>query len=78
MSIKIEKGIDIPEKKVGKKRKYPFDKMEVGDSFLYDKEKYSRKVLNKLNTCARVYGKSRDVKFSFRKQGDFLRCWRIK
>lgn len=34
--MKIEKGIPIPETKLGRPRKYDFDTMEVGDSVLLD------------------------------------------
>ena len=35
MEIKIEKGVPVPPKSRngGRKLKYPFDQMEVGDSF---------------------------------------------
>lgn len=34
MAIEIEKGVPIPDEATGLREKYPFKKMEVGDSFL--------------------------------------------
>ena len=51
MTITIEKGIPIPARKPGggRKPKYPFDQMEVGDSILLDsKSGMSKKIREKL------------------------------
>lgn len=34
--IAIDKGIPIPNPESGRRRKYPFDKMEVGDSIFIE------------------------------------------
>lgn len=36
--IKIEKGVELPDKSSGRPPKYPFAQLEVGDSFLADKK----------------------------------------
>lgn len=33
MPVKIEKGIPLPNNRIVRKPRYPFDEMEVGDSF---------------------------------------------
>ena len=71
--FKIEKGIPIPEGKgTGRKIKYPFNKMEVGDSILCDK----RSVLSAGNSWARRNFPER--KFKSQKEGDKTRLWRVK
>lgn len=87
--IRVEKGIQIPKintviisKYKKYQGKYPFDKMSVGDSFLWPK-KYSRSTLIYASNCARNFCKKNDNcknwKFSCRKWGnDRLRIWRVK
>lgn len=50
----------------------PFDKMEVGDSFLFPPEQKSR-----IRMSARRYVRDRQWKFVFREQQGQWRCWRI-
>jgi len=74
--VKIEKGIPVPPKKQSKKKqvrheKYPFSKMEIGDSFL-SKEPQAR-----VNSSAYVFGKKTGMKFKIRSVGKGCRCWRI-
>jgi len=65
--LKIDKGIPLPARK-GRAKKYPFDQMDIGDSFLvpvgatksdssiYSSMSQAKKRLNINLTCARVDG----------------------
>lgn len=53
-------------------RKYPFNKMEVGDSFAVEKENR-----HLCSNAASHHGRNHGKKFSVRKHGDEYRCWRI-
>ena len=84
--IKIDKDIPIPDKCPndgrGRKVKYPFRQMEVGDSFLYE-EPFSQAAQAKLHSCAYAFKKNnpekKNWKFTVRKvEGDKIRVWRIK
>ena len=84
--IKIEKNVPIPDKCPndgrGKKSKYPFEKMEVGDSFLHD-EPYSHAAQTRLHNAARNFKNYHrdkfDWKFTVRKvEGNKIRVWRVK
>jgi len=65
MEFKIEKGIEIPDGW----SKYPFSKMEVGDSFF---------VKTKSGKSAYMYSKRHGMRFTVRKEGDGFRIWRIE
>lgn len=76
---KVEKNIPIPSKK--NRSIYPFQIMEVGDSFLVscinkiELESYRQRV-----TLAiwRYYKKNNDVKFQTKTTDKGVRVWRIK
>jgi hypothetical protein len=56
MKYKIEKNIEqIGRKKGGRSTKYPFHKMEVGDSFIIHK-KYTRLLMTYASNAGRKYG----------------------
>lgn len=78
MKIKIEKGIPVPNKNL--KIQYPFDEMEVVDSFFIDSNNMDiNKLQIKIATKATYY-KSRinnKVKFTCKKVDNGVRCWRI-
>ena len=67
----IEKGIVVP-KRWGSK--YPFEEMEVGDSF------FAKANSGSLLTMAKYFIKKNknDWKFVSRKEGDGVRIWRTK
>jgi len=74
--IKIEKNVPIPNKKrSGRKTKYPFDKMEIGDSFFTDN------ILPiALYQAAHHWNKRSGNKYRWKayKEGEFgARIWRI-
>lgn len=66
--MKVEPGISIP-------KNYPFEQMNVGDSFAVPPEDRRSKV----NVAAKRYGDKHGMKFTVRLMPDrTLRCWRIK
>ena len=68
----INKGIPIPLIAVNSV-KYPFAKMEVGDSFDICEKEYS-----KLKAPASRYGKRHNKFFTVRKTLTGGTCWRVK
>ena len=63
----IDKGIPLP-------KRYPFDQMEVGDSFAVP-EGINR---TRVSVAAMRYGRDHGMKFTVRQMPDrSLRCWRI-
>lgn len=75
MSIEIEKGIPIPSRKTGRKpgsSKYPFDSMEVWDSFCASTSRAS------LASAARRWAKHNNPKAKFTTKVDVhgTRIWR--
>jgi hypothetical protein len=83
MQFKIEKNVPMPEKNTarrpGRKAKYPFKEMKVGDSFSFGK--YTPSAQRSLITCANSFVKRTKAKseFTARKMNDgTLRVWRTK
>jgi hypothetical protein len=71
--IKIEKGIEIP---MSARAMYPFSKMQVGDSFEFDKKKYQT-----VKSASRYFRKTHkpEWKFVCRTVADGkCRIWRYK
>lgn len=73
----IEKNKPIPEKNVGTTRKYPFHKMEVGDSFSFDIDAVS---VHTVRSSAYAFAKKseKNVRFSFRVVNATGTCWRVE
>ncbi len=69
--IKVEKNIPIPPFR--KTLKYPFEGMEVGDSFFVTDVKR-----NNLAITARKYGSKTGKKFLVRDVKGGVRCWRVE
>jgi hypothetical protein len=66
--MKVEKNVPIPTR-------YPFDKMDVGDSFIVSPE-IARSTVT---VAAGRYGEKHNMKFTVRKYKDgAYRCWRIE
>lgn len=82
MEIKIDKNVPIPNRKyIGRKSKYAYSKMEIGDSFLVKCSSENLfKVQNTLNTSSRTHGlKSTPAKkFKTARMDGGVRVWRIK
>lgn len=67
--IQIDKNVPVP-KHNGKHSEYPFDSMEVGDSF-----SVAWILAASVRNC---YSRYKPKKFSTRKMGDNIRVWRIE
>lgn len=66
--LPIDKGIPVP-------RKYPFDQMEVGDSFAVPPDTHRTTV----SIAALRYGRKHGMRFVTRTMPDrTLRCWRVE
>lgn len=78
MTYTIEKGIAIPNKRT-RRSKYPFDEMELGDSFFVPAKKTQKIVVlrsNLLTLAKRADGSEK--KFTTAIQIDGVRIWRIR
>lgn len=75
--IKIDKDVPIPPD--NKNKRFPFDKMEVGDSFLYSESNNESAVRN---ACMLWKGYVKraglDWKFTVRKMDEGVRIWRVE
>ena len=72
----VEKNIPLPFIFRIEKRKYPFEEMEVGDSFFITlKEKDLRKRQISISSAGKHLGPK---KFITRKCDGGIRCWRIE
>lgn len=68
--MKIEKSVPLPKGR-GNRIDYPFDKMEVGDSFVAE--------IETVRGSSFYYGSKNNKKFVTRKQKDgTYRCWRVE
>lgn len=79
--IKIDKGIDIPKGKSGRKEKYPLNEMEIGDSFFVENAGIDNVLLQrKISAVVSNRSKRMDSGFSVRREEDPLgvRVFRIK
>lgn len=79
----IEKNVPIPDvaTKQHQNKKYPFDNMDVGDSFLVQSSKDAHyKTRHAIAAYASVYGKKNGKKFtSLGNESDFtVRVWRVE
>jgi len=68
--FEIEKGIPLPARP---NKVYPFDQMEVGDSFLIPDHKYRA-----VQAAASRAGKCSGKRFTVRNTKEGYRCWRIE
>ena len=67
--IEIEDDVPLPDPATT--RRYPFNKMKVGQSFTADK-----KVISSVAANHKV--RPQDGRFTSRREGDHYRVWRIK
>lgn len=66
--IRVDKDVPIP-------KRYPFEQMEVGDSFAVP-EGINR---TRVSVAAMRYGREHKMKFTVRQMPDrSLRCWRVE
>lgn len=75
---KIDKKIPFPEwgRKRGRPLKYPWDDMEVGDSFMFTKGS-SKQNASQQAYLASIRLRPKSFKSAKDEEGNF-RCWRIK
>jgi len=83
MEIEIEKNIPIPEKPLRKRRgKYPFIKMEIGDSFAVKitNEWNGKNIKNSLYSSYKNFKRRFKMNWNFaiRILENEVRIWRIK
>ena len=82
-NIVIEKNIPIAKKeRKGMNSEYPWDKMEIGDSFHVDvpEGKKINTVQSSVHAIARIYAlyNHLNIKFTTRKEEGGFRIWRIE
>lgn len=70
--FKIEYGIPLTSRKAGRKTKYPFNNMGIGDSFAFP-----AKAMRSVRSRAFQIHKKTGFKFAFRTTDDKARCWRV-
>lgn len=75
--IQVEKGVPLPEFRPrgglgGVKRIYPWERMEVGDSFLFPDGMLASSAHNSARAAS-----YRGREFKVAKVGNRFRCWRI-
>lgn len=73
--IKVQKNIPIPKTSQGRPAKYPFNTMDVGDSFEV-KDAPKNTVLNAAVSWASRHNKK--AKFSIRHDNGKTRIWRTR
>jgi hypothetical protein len=72
MAVILEDGIPIPDTLRKRAEKYPFDTMEVGQSFLLNGG-----VKNPKNLAARARTKHKPKRFNAAETPDGWRIWRV-
>lgn len=72
--FKIEKGVPVPKSGGQGIGKYPFNKMEVGDSVFFSGSKYS---IGAVRTASLNWARYNGKKVMSRKEGDGVRIWRV-
>lgn len=67
--IVIEKNIPVPARVTGKRSKYPWQQMEIGDSFFTE----SNAIRALISTRHKVY----PARYKYANEGNGVRVWRI-
>lgn len=80
MMYTIEANIPVAKKQMPRRLnakcyRYPFDKMEVGDSFFFEGHPITGSA--NVRAAAQIWGKRRGRKFTVRAVPDGYRVWRI-
>ncbi|HDR9153808.1 DUF7303 family protein [Burkholderia vietnamiensis] len=71
----IEKGLPIPAPTRGRPQRYPFSKLEIGDSFFVEGDPSAR--LKELSNCANYHRRFHGGNFVVRAVDGGVRVWRI-
>ena len=72
----IESNIPMPASQRGAKEKYPFSKLEAGQSFLVAEE--GTKLNNVRTACTYAQKRMEGRKFICRAEGSGVRVWRVE
>tara|TARA_R100000742_G_C4273256_1_gene92761 strand:- start:88 stop:348 length:261 start_codon:yes stop_codon:yes gene_type:complete len=81
--VKIDKGIPLPTD-MRNELKYPFDKMETGDSIFFPlgEEDNAQRMKNRLSQATRTYGKKQEpeqhfvIRYRLENEVSGVRVWR--
>jgi hypothetical protein len=76
-AYEIEKGVPLPPRirnREANRSKYPFTRMQVGDSFFVR----GRQAMNRIRTAASWAAARHGMKFSCHKMDGGIRVWRTK
>lgn len=76
----LEDDIPAPTTKTGPKRKYPLDRMKVGQSFEVPLKHTSYQIMvGRIRSAIKTYKIDKSWKFVFAKtENNGVRCWRTK
>ncbi|MBN3822328.1 hypothetical protein G3O00_01680 [Burkholderia sp. Ac-20384] len=72
----IEKGLPIPSPMRGRPQRYPFSRMEIGDSFFVAGEQAA--LLKELSNCANYHRRRHGGNFVVRAVDGGVRAWRVE
>ena len=73
--FKIEKNIQTPRRKYQSRKNYPFDKLEIGDSFFVPETRTSKRSIAAYSS---LMGKLLNKRFITKTQENGVRIWRIE
>lgn len=73
MTIKVDKGISIPNPYRGREAVYPWKNMNIGDSILVPNLK-----IGSVASAAGSYGRNHGVRFISRTVEGGVRVWRVE
>ena len=79
--FQIESGVEIPpQSQPLRKTKYPFNRLNVGDSFVFpvSTDEDREAIQNRLQSAAANWGRSRGMRFVTRRVTQGIRVWRVK
>ena len=82
--LTIDKNIPFPRANMSRKIKYPFDEMEVGDSFAvkFETIEQARRIQvnlnNGTNKCRRLLKQDKEFATHLDREKKEIRIWRIK
>jgi len=72
----IEKGVEIPKAKAFRQAKYPYQSMEVGDSFFVPSDEKGTPIARMRSSSAAYSKRTGNVKFVVRIVDGGVRVWR--
>lgn len=71
--MKVDKGVPMPDKQIGRPPRYPFEDMDIGDSFEFERDDKQ-----KISSAVSHYSKRKKKVFTIRMIKNKYRCFRIK